>query len=98
MLSDWNEITQFKFIDHGKDGHYFIDYLESSKTNPGFTEQYISKHKESIKYLLQNHKNEEAKVKDKYLWLALYHNAHILKHKYSNKFEIEREAIEALIP
>lgn len=77
------------------EGDLFIDYLEKYNSNEepnDFLEQYcieehnehyLKKHKNSIVQLINESENITKSIKDKYLWLALYHNKHCMKNNYS---------------
>ena len=90
-----------RHISYGKDGELFVDYLENSRYDEGvngFTYELINKHKNSILKLIKNIDSSSTSIKNKYVWLALYHNEHCLKYNYPADWMIDQMIIDELNP
>jgi hypothetical protein len=74
---------QFDFyVQHGDDGAYFIDYLHYSYVDMFVTSQFktdetrlLKQHKMQVETKLIEYATKDYRIKQKGLWLALYHNS-----------------------
>lgn len=92
----YSQLSELNYVTQGKDGEYFIDYLELGRES--FTLLDIDKHKRNIEYLLETNSDMDSSITSKLLWLALYHNWHAKKYNQSQDKFISSKSIEHLIP
>lgn len=73
-----------------------LDYLRSALVNEAFTEQYFQEHKDAIVYLMRQSQSGKDSIKQKYVWLANYHNSRTVRFGLANSFLIPKDEIDAL--
>jgi hypothetical protein len=96
--TDENTSPQFYlYVRRGDDGAYFIDYLYHSYINMFVMSQYksdekrfLSQHKMQVESKLEEYATKDYRIKQKGLWLALYHNSVIkrLAEEYPDKKDL----------
>jgi hypothetical protein len=99
--SDLPRVEQF--IQRGEDGAYFIDYLHSVYINMFALSQFktsetqlLDVHKMQIEMKLQELSGKDDRLKQKGLWLALYHNS-VLKRLMAENPDKKDRFMELMI-
>lgn len=90
-LKEINKLNN-RFISLDKDNELFIDYLEITRDNE-LRDDLIINHKNSIVQLIEKYSNSLPDIKNKYLWLASYHNEHCMKYNYPDDWRIDLNSI-----
>lgn len=92
------EMENLNYVLCGKDEEYFIDYMEFSRVNPHFIDEHIKNHKSNIENLIEKNKNENTSIKNKIVWLALYHNWYAKKYQFQEEYQIDTNHMDELVP